>query len=114
MRLPMVAGQLKDADWEQDITCDRCVAKDRVVDSRSGYRARADGICCVAMNARNPRAGLESGHISYGHAAGVTGWLFAYRSTALACAALISAEASLSNKNPSETARAAALETAAT
>jgi hypothetical protein len=40
MRLPTVAGQLKDADWEQDITCDRCVARDRVVHSRNGYRAR--------------------------------------------------------------------------
>jgi hypothetical protein len=54
----MVAGQLKDADWEQDITCDRCVAKDRVVHSRNGYRARPEGICCFAMNARSPRAGL--------------------------------------------------------
>jgi hypothetical protein len=39
MRLPVVAGQLKDADWEQDITCDRCVAKDRAFHSRNGYRA---------------------------------------------------------------------------
>src|SRR6266481_1977546 len=54
MRLPMVAGQLKDADWEQDITCDRCVAKDRVVHSRNGYRARPEGIGCIAMNARRP------------------------------------------------------------
>jgi hypothetical protein len=54
MRLPMVAGQLKDADWKQDITFDRCVAKDHVVHSRNGYRARPEGICCIAMNARSP------------------------------------------------------------
>ena len=57
MRLPMVvAGELKDADWEQDITRDRRAAKDRVVHSRNGYRA--EGIGCIAMNARSPRAGL--------------------------------------------------------
>jgi hypothetical protein len=39
MRLPTVAGQLKDADWDQDITCDRCVARVCVVHSRNGYRA---------------------------------------------------------------------------
>jgi hypothetical protein len=39
MRIPMVAGQLKDADWEQDITCDRWVAKDSVVHSQNRYRA---------------------------------------------------------------------------
>ena len=59
MRLPMVvAGELKDADWEQDVTCDRRVAKDRVVHSRNGHRARPEGIGCITMNARSPRAGL--------------------------------------------------------
>jgi len=58
MRLPMVVGgELKDADWEQDITRDRRVAKDRVV-YRNGYRARPEGIGCIAMNARSPSAGL--------------------------------------------------------
>jgi hypothetical protein len=34
MRLPMVADQRKDADWEPDIICDRRVAKDRLVNSQ--------------------------------------------------------------------------------
>ena len=34
MRLPMVADQRKDADWEPDIICDGCVAKDRLVNSQ--------------------------------------------------------------------------------
>lgn len=34
MRLPMVADQSKDADWEPDIICDRCVANDRLVNSQ--------------------------------------------------------------------------------
>jgi len=54
----VIAGELKDADWEQDITRDRRVAKDRVVYSRNGYRARPEGIGCIAMNARSSRAGL--------------------------------------------------------
>jgi hypothetical protein len=40
MRLPMVADQRKDADWEPDIICDRCVAKDRLVNSQMDIAAR--------------------------------------------------------------------------
>ena len=41
MRLPMVADQRKDADWEPDIICDRlCVAKDRLVNSQMDIGAR--------------------------------------------------------------------------
>src|SRR5690348_14297705 len=66
MRLPMViAGELKDADWKQDITCNRRVAKDRVVHSRNGYRARPEGIGCIAMNARSPGAGLGHSYPSW-------------------------------------------------
>jgi hypothetical protein len=40
MRLPMVADQRKDADWEPNIICNRCVEKNRLVNSRMDIGAR--------------------------------------------------------------------------
>jgi hypothetical protein len=40
VRLPMVADQRKDADWAPDIICDRCVAKDHLVNSQMDIGAR--------------------------------------------------------------------------
>jgi len=36
----MVADQRKDADWAPDIICDRCVAKDYLVNSQMDIGAR--------------------------------------------------------------------------
>ena len=40
MRLPMVADQRKDTDWEPDIIFDRRVAKDLMVKSQMDIRSR--------------------------------------------------------------------------
>lgn len=36
----MAADQRKNADWEPDIICDRCVAKNRLVNSQMDISAR--------------------------------------------------------------------------
>ena len=60
MRLPMVADQRKDADWEPDIICDRlCVAKDRLVNSQMDTGER--GSYLLHRNERDGTATMSVG-----------------------------------------------------